>query len=768
MIQKILGIRNLGLLYDACASGATVLGRVTIIYADNGRGKSTLASMMRACHLADAGRLNARKTIDSVNPPEVSLLLDGARVEFKANAWTGTTPAIAVFDSEFVETNVYSGFEVRTDQRKSLLDFALGDQTVKLSQRIEQLTQAIKEQTRNRADIEKILTGFALPYDVADFIALQPVADAQGQIDALRKRIEAIKNAQQLSTRQNPGELQIIQFDNKSIFEVLGKTLADVERSAETVVKAHLARHAQSGLEVWVSNGQAFRKDNECPFCGQEVVGLDLINSYKSYFNKAYVELKSEVAHVEDTIKTSLHDAQIAALGSVMSINAARIEAWKDQIALEIPTLDTAHLRSILQNARTTLLDLVAEKKQQPLTPFGNQNDETEIKEAVTTINDAVTTYNAEITAITMMITEFKSTLESEKVKTLEASIERLQATQRRQQSDVLSAMNARDQAEIERKRLDGEKARFREEADVRMKSILEQYQASINEFLSTSGAEFSIEHCKPTYVGGGEPRTEYALSLRGESVKLGSRTDFATGHSFGTALSEADKRTLAFAFFIARLKTDAKLSETIVVLDDPVSSLDRNRRRHSARLIAQIATECNQLIILSHDPYFVREMRDRLADYTPTPLPHKLVSLKRVDHGYSAFAACDIDDMCSSDYYRHYTMITKFVDGNPTSSSRDIAKAIRPLLEGYYHRRFPGQIPRRLLFGQIISLAVDNATTGPLTNLRPLAQELREINDYAGQFHHDTNQSDDTIQVVDSELHSFARRALRLIHQNG
>jgi hypothetical protein len=38
-------------------------------------------------------------------------------------------PDIVVFDSEFVEHNVYSGFEVRSEQRQALLEFALGDQT---------------------------------------------------------------------------------------------------------------------------------------------------------------------------------------------------------------------------------------------------------------------------------------------------------------------------------------------------------------------------------------------------------------------------------------------------------------------------------------------------------------------------------------------------------------------------------------------------------------------------------------------------------------
>jgi wobble nucleotide-excising tRNase len=143
-------------------------------------------------------------------------------------------------------------------------------------------------------------------------------------------------------------------------------------------------------------------------------------------------------------------------------------------------------------------------------------------------------------------------------------------------------------------------------------------------------------------------------------------------------------------------------------------------------------------------------------------------MSIKRVQNGYSAFGECDIDDMCSSDYYRHHRLVADFVDGKPTANTRDVAKAIRPLLEGYYHRRFPRRIPRKLMFGQIIALAAQAQAGDPLAYLQPLLNEMGEVNDYAGQFHHDTNPGFETAPVVDAELLTFARRALTLIYQNG
>jgi len=769
-IKRIIKLQNLGLLRDACAAGAVELGRVTAIYADNGRGKSTFATVIRACQLRDAGRMNARKTLDSADAPVVHLMLStGAHIKFVANEWTGISPVIAVFDSEFVEQNVYSGFEVRPDQRQALLEFALGDTTVALKKRIEQLSQSIKDQTAIRSTAEKTLGAMAPPYTIRDFVALQPEPDVQAQIDALRKRIEAAKSAKQLSARQAPAPLEQLQFDAQEAFSLLGRTLADIEQGAEAEVKAHLACHVHPGIEEWVNSGQGYTSGNTCPFCGQDIGGLSLLKAYQSYFNAAYEDLKAGLSAVETKVRSALGDAMVDALAAAHATNVARIEAWTDQLNVSVPNLDTDVLRNELAFVRAQVLDMIAIKRPQLLAVVGAPEDSGKVDAALAAINSRIAKYNKDIQTIATGIAQFKAKLATESVGGLEASIKHLEAAQRRQSPEVVDAVAAYTSSEAERKSLEGEKTKVREQIDAQMQTTLSQYQGEINQLLRTFGAEFEIEKLKPTYVGNtGEPRTEFGLRIRKKPVKLGSRADLASGHGFASTLSEADKRTLAFAFFVARLRAEPALADTIVVLDDPVSSMDRNRRQESRRLIASLAIECQQLVMLSHDAYFVRECRDQLANLKPEPLSLKILELRRVQDGYSAFAHCDIDGMCSSDYYRHHRLVADFVDGKPTSGPRDVAKAIRPLLEGYYHRRFPGAIPKRTMFGQLIAMAVDPATTGPLTNLRPIAQELMEINDYAGQFHHDTNQSADTVQVVDTELLTFARRALALIHVNG
>lgn len=769
MIRKILKLQNVGLLQDATQNGPVELAQVTAVYADNGRGKSTLAAVLRACQLGEAARLQARKTIDSTDAPAVKFLLPtGSHVEFIANAWTAKLPDIVVFDSEFIEQNVYSGFEVRADQRQSLLVFALGDQTVQLKQQIDQLIKDIAIQTGKRAQAEKTLTGFAPPYTIAQFIALQPVPDAQQQIDALHKRIEAAKNVQQLAARKDPVQLAAIQFDVPAVFALLKTQIQDVEKAAEAVVRAHLAKHKAESFEDWVSRGQNYLGGTECPFCGQGIGAIDLIDAYRSYFNKAYADLKRRVAGLESQVAMGLADSKVEATLSAAATNSARIEAWKDQLNLTAPTLDPTALAAAIKQVRVLLLSLAALKQKTPLELVGTQADLDAATAALASIGQAIIAYNSDTQALVPTIAALKKRLAVEDTTALMADVKKLEAAQKLQLPTVTAAIAEYQAARTEWGRLDGQKTKAREQLDALMQETLQQYQTSINNLLTSLGAEFAIEQLKPTYLGGGEPRTEYGLRVRNKSVKLGSRADIATGCSFATTLSDSDKRTLAFAFFMARLNSDPNLTGKLVVLDDPVSSLDRNRRHQSIRLIANLAGGCRQLLVLSHDAYFVRELRERLVDRKPAPILLSILSIKRVQQGYSAFAPCDIDDVCSSDYYRHHRLVADYVDGKSTVNTRDVAKTIRPLLEGYYHRRFPGKIPRKQMFGQIIALATKAQPNDPLHYLQPILKEMGEVNDYAGQFHHDTNPGYETAPVADAELLGFAKRALNLIYQSG
>lgn len=769
MLKKITKLQSVGLFQSGTPVPAD-FDRVTLLYAENGRGKSTLAALLRACALGDAAKLQAKKTLDTATPQEAALLFEfggkNTPITFSNGAWNATVPQIVVFDAEFVEHNVYSGQGVRPEQRRALLEFALGDQAVKLQKKIGDLTKKISEETTKRGDAEKRIASFSQQLSLAQFIALTPIPDAQQQINALFKRIDAAKNAAALSFRQAPTVLIAPAFDTDEFFAVLAKKLADVEKDAEAVVRQHFAKHpVLPGIEAWASTGQSFAGGDDCPFCGQKLEGLALIEAYKGYFNQAYAGLKRQVGGLAQRAATDLADERVSALKSQVATNTACIEAWKDQFEITPPLLSSDQLTQAIAGARAAAIALAAAKQGQPLDAFGTAANKAEILERLGKIGAAVTAYNEQINATVNMIDSFKKKLIGENVQVLQTQVRSLEIALARQHSDAIKAVGYYQTAEAERRARDDEKKQIRAQLDQLMVATLEQYQLQINQWLGKFAADFTIEQMKPNYQGTGDPRTEYGLRLRDRPVPVVGRKDIDA--DFGSTLSEGDKRTLAFAFFLARITSDrAMLMNQILVLDDPVCSLDRNRRALTVEVLAELASKCAQMIVLSHDAYFVRELRDMLAKSHPAVVP-RIASISRVQGDYSAFAACDIEDLCASDYYRHHRQLTEFVAGTYQGNIRDVAKAVRLFLEGFYHRRFPGLLPTRCTFGKVI-LAITQAPVGtPISCLQPRVDEMTKLNIFAGRFHHDTNPGNaDTAPVTDGELKPYVQRALSLVYQ--
>jgi wobble nucleotide-excising tRNase len=137
---------------------------------------------------------------------------------------------------------------------------------------------------------------------------------------------------------------------------------------------------------------------------------------------------------------------------------------------------------------------------------------------------------------------------------------------------------------------------------------------------------------------------------------------------------------------------------------------------------------------------------------------------LKAVTNRYSNFDQIDIDQECESAYFKSHRLLAEYKAGN-AQSSMEVARSIRPMLEGYLHRRFPGLITPGHLFGTVVQQINTAQHPNPLVYARNITNELNEINSYAGQFHHDTNPAADQVQIVDSELLTFVERAIKVIH---
>jgi wobble nucleotide-excising tRNase len=285
-------------------------------------------------------------------------------------------------------------------------------------------------------------------------------------------------------------------------------------------------------------------------------------------------------------------------------------------------------------------------------------------------------------------------------------------------------------------------------------------YEKVINGLLTKFGASFQIEKMNANFLGG-SPRTEYGIKMRGKSVAIDGGTP-----RFSTSLSDGDKRTLAFAFFVASNLKDADIGSKILIVDDPMCSLDLNRKNHTRVVLGQLHARADQLIVLAHDAFFIRDLRDEL---TPKDgqTQVQVLQMRQTAGGYTSIEKINIDHECESSYIRHHRTLSQFSNGSPDIEVRAAAKALRPFLEGYIHRRFPNLVPKDMTFGLAISFIKNAVIPHPVAFAQPLAAELGELNDYAAQFHHDTNPDADSAVVMPAELKAYCDRALHLVYSS-
>ena len=123
MLERIKHIKGVGLLHDANGDNFK-FEKATLIYADNGRGKTTLASILRSISTGDTTLITDRKTIDGVLSQSIAMHFgSGHKVNFDNDTWSEKRPELIVFDSDFIDRNVHSGGSVNTEHRKNLLEF---------------------------------------------------------------------------------------------------------------------------------------------------------------------------------------------------------------------------------------------------------------------------------------------------------------------------------------------------------------------------------------------------------------------------------------------------------------------------------------------------------------------------------------------------------------------------------------------------------------------------------------------------------------------
>lgn len=211
------------------------------------------------------------------------------------------------------------------------------------------------------------------------------------------------------------------------------------------------------------------------------------------------------------------------------------------------------------------------------------------------------------------------------------------------------------------------------------------------------------IEHRQPAedlsndlrqYLGHGELQlavkdTGYTITRNGEPAQM---------------LSEGEMTAIALLYFLKSLEgRDFDLANGVVVLDDPVSSLDANAMHLAFSLIRERTADAGQIIVLTHNFAFFRQVRNWLR-YVPgqrkkdiTKRPAQFYMLTCVEQeGNRASVLRSLDPLLykyESEYHFLFASVYRFANG-PTPDGLEacygIPNVARRLLESFLAFRHP------------------------------------------------------------------------------
>ncbi|MFN5301858.1 MAG: AAA family ATPase, partial [Pseudanabaena sp.] len=419
MLKKIVKIKNVGLFSHATCL-TPEFNKATLIYAENGRGKSTLASILRSCATSDAASIHIQKTFNSPSDPEIQLFFDNGtfrgQASFDGNVWSCPYPDILVFDTKFVDKNVYSGTEIDSKHRQGLLEFALGEDAVSLKQQVDSEAQKIAERAKEETTADKALALHRGGMALKKFVNLLPDEQVDEKIKLLQARLTAANNNEALQKKQCPERLVEPSLPIDKFFAVISKTLIDVEAIAEETVRSHINKYSNQGFEDWLSQGQSFSDHDNCPYCGQTVSSTNLLAAYKAHFNEAYKDLKLTVANLFQGIEKRLSDSVVHELVNTVEKNQLISNEWIEYTSQQKFELDSNILLKIFGQLHNLFYKLALAKQNNPLESVGSDEDKSLSTDLWNQVLIEIRKCNQSISVSMDEIASFKNKLSSENI----------------------------------------------------------------------------------------------------------------------------------------------------------------------------------------------------------------------------------------------------------------------------------------------------------------------------------------------------------------
>ena len=758
MIEGIIRLKSIGQFDDVNPPENTRFKRFTLLYAANGRGKTTLACILRSLANNDPTLLVERSRLGAQDSPSIILNHAGRQFTFQEGEWIQNLSNIAIFDDAFVAANVCSGIEVRQEHQKNLHEIIIGDQGVRLNGELKSLINQIEQFSSRLRDLSNTITSDVRgPYNVDAFCDLQQDPEVDAKIEKAQNRLAATKSAEKIHHQSGFQEISLPDINTEVINDVLTRNLENLEADATRQVNDHLNRLG-GGSEAWVADGMPrIHPASEglghevCPFCAQSLDGSFLIEHYKAYFSEAYKQLNASIRQTSVEFQSAhTGDIRVAFERNIHTLRQTH-EFWIKFIDLPLLEIDAATIVQEWRVARDAVLNKLQEKAAAPLEEMVLS---ARARQAIDTYQGRV----AEVDRLSTILTNFNDRLDrirqqaaddnpevlADNLGGLQAQRTRFDDAVRAQCDNYLVERAAKAGAERQRNQVRRQLERYRRE-------IFPTYQNAINHYLNRFDASFRLGDVRPVNNRYGSS-VSFCVVINQNSVSLNADE----GPSFRNTLSAGDRGTLALAFFFASLDLDNNRANKIVVFDDPITSLDEHRALQTRTEIGNLAAQVQQVIVLSHSKSFLCSLWEQADRRTSAAL-----QINRAESG-SEIIAWDVRNDSISEHDKRHKLVREYVAAANPGQEREVAQSLRPMLEAFLRVAYPEHFPPKTVIGRFLNKCREQLGADSEILSGEDYNELNELKDFSNRFHHDGDPAWQNEIINERELTRYAKRVLR------
>jgi wobble nucleotide-excising tRNase len=603
MIIEIQEIKNLGKYENV--SSSIQFEKSSLMFGFNGTGKSTLSDMFYSMSQNNDFSLdNVRTTLKRSESEEkrisVKLKTDLGIVEYEQGKWN-------------------KNLNVRTFNERYIDDYVMVPEKFNINALEITLSKDARKLVKRQNFLEERMQNESMPIIKACLISKSDIfknIKKIGEVKSITKKSTAkITAFSEINLYSEAEQIRIKEeLESSSIFfekiriiekcksdynsiafkpsnlalngEEITKLLRKIPRTSSKLIAEHMEKYMKNNNISWLLAGYYNQgSDKECPYCGQPIkseYSMKMAKELERFTAMKGMENAKEIRNTIETVISSVNGKNIAdailkynliidALVNSDILTKREKSLFQIEIDVSKMTNDIAEFEKLLWTKHNDIFDKITLSIEHKNTIY----DINRVFKKLQTLKDLIDS----------LLAKYQHKLMNDTIQ--------------KEKGAILLLSNSANRNEVA-EGIDNAKQYLMDEKEiVSIKKELDNLSGNvrtdrINEFLKQMNVKFSI------YV----KDKKFYVKLKEFLPEL-----HVQRNSGKNIFSDGDARALAFAYFMSEIDDRGQT----IVIDDPISSLDLNRKCIMAYLTVNLMKNTNhQVIILTHDITFA----ERVCNY--------------------------------------------------------------------------------------------------------------------------------------------------------